>query len=340
MLEKGNIIGDKYQVLEVIGYGGMSNVYLVMDLKLQKKWAMKEIVFGQNWNLQPVLMRSVLAEINVMKKLDHLMLPRIVDVVETSKAYYVIMDYVEGVTLSRYLRKEGTISQERAIQWAKELCGVLSYLHEQQPTIIYRDMKPSNIILQSNGSLKLIDFGTAKEYGIAEGAETIPLGTKGYAAPEQYDGTVDIRTDIYGLGMTLYQLLTGKKAKELEGEIPSIRAERPDLSLGLEYVIKKCTRKNPKERYQNCKELLYDLEHYEKLSREYWELGQRKQKQKKMIKRVISWLLLGISAFLLYKNQQEVEVFLLQLSDVLDFFLKEIHDFFNREWSTLNFLSF
>jgi len=328
MLEKGSVIGEKYQVLEVLGYGGMSTVYLTMDLKLQKKWAVKEIAMNQNRDMQKVLTQSARIEVNMMKKLDHPMLPRVVDLIETGGYCYLVMDYVQGVTLSRYLRREGVISQEQVIEWAKELCGVLIYLHEQQPPIIYRDMKPANIMLQPNGSLKLIDLGIAKEYGVEEETETVPLGTKGYAAPEQHKGKVDIRTDIYGLGMTVFELLTGAEIKGGEEELPSIRQVRPELSLGLEYIVKKCTKKNPKERYQNCRELLYDLEHYKKRTREYWEKGWRKWKRKQRLIRVVKGLVLGVGIFLLYKKQQEVEAFLLWILHVLNFFLQEIHNFF------------
>lgn len=340
MLASGSVIGDKYQVLELLGHGGMSKVYLVIDLKLQKKWAMKEIIMNPNGDGQAVLVQSARAEVNVMKKLDHPMLPRIVDVMETEEAFYVIMDYVQGITLSRYLRKTGVISQEQAIQWAKELCGVLAYLHEQNPPIIYRDMKPSNVILQSSGGLKLIDFGISKELGAEEGTETIPLGTKGYAAPEQQAGAVDVRTDIYGLGITLHQLLTGKDPKEFKNEIPSIRKERPELSLGLEHIMQKCTQKDPKKRYQNCKELLYDLNNYEELSQKYWKRGRRKRKRKKLLKDVICWLLLGVTAFFLYEKLQEVETFLQWILSLLDFLFQEIHDFFNHKGSPLNFPGF
>ena len=126
----------------------------------------------------------------MMKKLDYPSLPRIVDIIEKENVIYVVMDYIEGETLSSVLSKEGAQPQEVVIEWAKELCRVLDYLHTQNPPIIYRDMKPANIMLQPNGNIKLIDFGIAREYKEQNLADTVSLGTKGYAAPEQFGGKV------------------------------------------------------------------------------------------------------------------------------------------------------
>lgn len=342
MLEKGSILYGKYKVLEVIGKGGMSNVYLVLDLKLQKKWAVKEFAMCPEDSMHAVMVQSAIAEIDMLKKLDHPALPRIVDIMETPDVIYVVMDYVEGVTLSRVLQKEGVISQKQAIEWAKELCQVLDYLHGQNPPIIYRDMKPANIILQPNGSVKLIDFGIAREYKECDREDTVNLGTRGYAAPEQFagGGQTDARADIYSLGVTLYQLLTGRNPNKPPFEIVSIRQERPELSLGLEYIIQKCTQKNPKNRYQNCKELLYDLNNYEELSQKYWKREQRKRKRKKILKSATCWLFAGACLLFLYEKQQEVKTFLLCLLRVLDFLFQEIHDFFKHKGCPLNLLSF
>lgn len=342
MLEKGSVFYGKYKILKALGKGGMSNVYLVLDLKLQKKWAIKEIITSAEEEMYTVLTQSAMAEVDILKKLEHPALPRIVDIIKMPDAIYVVMDYVEGVTLSRQLQKEGVISQKQVITWAKELCGVLDYLHGQKTPIIYRDMKPANIILQPNGSVKLIDFGIAREYKECGAKDSVSLGTRGYAPPEQWEesGQIDIRSDIYSLGVTLYQLLTGKNPNKPPYEMIPIRKERPELSLGLEYIIWKCTQKNPKERYQNCKELLYDLEHYEELSREFWKRKLRKRKRKKMIKDAICWLFTGLCVFCLFEKQQEVKFFLLQILRLLNFLFQEIHNFFYQEGSTLNLLRF
>ena len=152
-----------------------------------------------------------------------------------------------------------------------QLCDVLRYLHSQEPAIIYRDMKPANVMLQPNGQIKLIDFGIAREYKEQNIADTTALGTKGYAAPEQFGGhgQTDGRTDIYCLGTTLYHLLTGHSPAEPPYEMYPIRHWNPSLSGRFRRIILKCTQLNPEDRYQTCEELDYALQNYEKVDEAY-----------------------------------------------------------------------
>lgn len=278
MAATGTLIDGKYEILKMIGKGGMSEVYLAMDKNLNKQWAVKEIQ-KKAWDKNnQVVVQSALAEANMMKKLDHPCLPRIVDIIDKDDVIYVIMDYIEGEPLSKVLEKEGAIDQEVVIEWAEDLCGVLDYLHAQNPPIIYRDMKPANIMLQPNGNIKLIDFGIAREYKEQNLEDTVSLGTKGYAAPEQFGGKgqTDQRTDIYCLGVTLYHLVTGKNPCEPPYEIYPIRYWNPKLSAGLENIILKCTQMNPEDRYQSCAELLYAVYHYEEADDTYRNKQQKK----------------------------------------------------------------
>lgn len=138
---------------------------------------------------------------------------RLPDVLEYKDIFLIVMDYIEGRPLSLTLQEQGAQSQEVVVAWAKQLCDVLEYLHSRKPPIIYRDMKPANIMLRPDGRVMLIDFGTAREYKEEHVEDTICLGTVGYAAPEQFggNGQTDARTDIFCLGRTLYHLLTGHK---------------------------------------------------------------------------------------------------------------------------------
>lgn len=274
----GTIIEGKYEILKLIGKGGMSKVYLAMDRNLNKQWAVKEIQRQTNDKNNEVVVQSAIAEANLMKKLDHPCLPRIVDIINKPDVIYVVMDYIEGEPLSKVLEKYGAQPQESVIEWAQELAGVLEYLHMQSPPIIYRDMKPANIMLQPNGNIKLIDFGIAREYKNQNLTDTVSLGTRGYAAPEQFGGKgqTDPRTDIYGLGVTMYHLITGKNPCEPPYELYPIRYWNPDLSSGMENIILKCTQLNPQERYASCAELYYALQHYEEEDTAY----RRKQKRK------------------------------------------------------------
>jgi serine/threonine-protein kinase len=179
------------------------------------------------------------------------------------------MDYIEGNSLSQALKDYGALPQNDVVKWARQLCDALGYLHSRNPPIIYRDLKPANIMLQPNGNVKIIDFGTAREFKEGRADDTIPLGTQGYAAPEQYGSyQTDARTDIYNLGATMYHLVTGHNPCEPPYVIHPIRRWNPALSSGLEGIIAKCTQRDPNDRYQSCVELLYDLERYRELDYE------------------------------------------------------------------------
>lgn len=278
MAEIGTVIEGKYEILKLIGKGGMSKVYLAMDNNLNKQWAIKEIVREARDRNNEVIVQSAIAEANMMKKLDHPCLPRIVDIINHDNVIYVVMDYIEGEPLSKILQQDGAQPQEVVLEWAESLCGVLEYLHSQNPPIIYRDMKPANVMLQPNGNIKLIDFGIAREYKEHNLEDTVALGTKGYAAPEQFGGRgqTDARTDIYCLGVTLYHLLTGHNPCDPPYKLNPLREMNPNLSAGLENIIIKCTQLNPADRYDSCAELLYALRHLEESDEGY----RKKQKRK------------------------------------------------------------
>lgn len=271
----GSVIDGKYEILTEIGRGGMSIVYLAMDTHLNKQWAVKEIRKNGNGKNDEVVVNSLLAEANLMKRLDHPALPRIVDIIDNGVTIFVVMDYIEGESLDKILAEYGAQPEELVIGWAKQLCDALSYLHSQKPPIIYRDMKPANVMLKPEGNIKIIDFGIAREYKELSLADTTVLGTKGYAPPEQYSGQTDARSDIYALGMTMHHLLTGIDPRTGETYAP-VRMWNPEVSEGMEMIIDKCVQPAAEHRYQNCQDLLYDLEHPELITKDY----KRKQKRK------------------------------------------------------------
>lgn len=275
MTEIGSVIDGKYEILKEIGRGGMSVVYLAMDKRLNKQWAVKEIRKKGNGKNDEIVVNSLLAEANMMKKLDHPALPRIVDIIDNGITIYVVMDYIEGESLDKILKEYGAQPEEMVIGWAMQLCDALSYLHSQNPPIIYRDMKPANVMLKPEGNIKIIDFGIAREYKEQNLADTTVLGTKGYAPPEQYSGQTDPRSDIFALGMTMHHLLTGIDPRNGEA-YASVRQWNPELSEGIEIIIDRCVEPAPENRYQSCTDLLYDLEHPELITRGF----KKKQKRK------------------------------------------------------------
>lgn len=271
MAQRGEIIDGKYEILREVGRGGMSIVYLAMDKRLNKQWAIKEFRKDKDDASKQVALKALLDEANLMKKLDHPTLPRIVDIIDNKQTVYVIMDYIEGESLNKVLDAYGAQPQEAVIEWAKQLSEVLDYLHTQNPPVIYRDMKPANIMLKPDGTVRLIDFGIAREYKEGKDGDTEAIGTRGYAAPEQFGGRgqTDARTDIYSLGVTLYHLVTGKNPAEPPYEIYPIRHWDPSFSSGFEWLIQKCTQLNPGDRYQSCAEVSYVLDNLDKFDTEY-----------------------------------------------------------------------
>lgn len=254
-MECDSIFDGKYRVIKVLGKGGMSTVYLAENIKLGTMWAIKEINKRSNSNV------NIRVEPDILKKLNHPCLPRIFDIIEDEENIYTIVDYIEGTPLDKEILKFGKFPEDKVIDWAKQICDVLQYLHSFKPNpIIYRDMKPSNIILTPEGKIKLIDFGIAREYKQGSDSDTIYIGTKGYAAPEQYgNGQSNVATDIYGLGVTLYHLITGKSPNEPPYEIKPVRQLNSGLSEEIEMILLRCTRSDPEERYQSIIELMQDF---------------------------------------------------------------------------------
>lgn len=299
MLEIGSLVDGKYKILSEIGHGGMSVVYMAINEKANKTWAVKEVRKDGKMDFNTVR-QGLMAEIETLKKLKHPNLPSIVDVIEDEDSFIIVMDYIEGRSLDKIIEENGAQPESFVVEWAKQLCDVFGYLHSRTPAIIYRDMKPANVMLKPDGNIMVIDFGTAKNYEIDLG-ETTGIGTIGYAAPEQYIGSglgrTDARTDIYCLGITLYHLLTNvDPCKNLISD-KSIRAVNPALSHGLDAIIKKCTEHQPDDRYQTCAELMYDLENYEILE----PLYKKKQKRKlgTFLITILLSILLAIGGFVL-----------------------------------------
>ena len=289
MLEIGSLVDGKYKILNKVGQGGMSVVYLAMNEKANKQWAVKEVRKDGIRDFE-IVKQGLVAETDILKKLSHPNLPSIIDVIDTDESFIIIMDYIQGNSLNKALEEFGAQPQENVIAWAKQLTDVLGYLHSRTPAIIYRDMKPANIMLKPDGNVTLIDFGTAREYKEKNLADTTCLGTVGYAAPEQFGGMgqTDARTDIYCLGATLYHLVTGMNPCEPPYEIKPIREINPSLSAGLERIILKCTQRDPNDRYQSAAELMFALEHYKEDDDDY------KKKQKRKLATFITTLTLAV----------------------------------------------
>lgn len=251
----------KYIFYEELGRGGSGNVYRAYDKNLKCDRAIKKFRAEEGiWE----------KELEMLKELRHPLLPVITDSMEEGEYRYLVMEYIEGKNLEDYVREKGRIDQELAVKWALELIGALIYLHERNSPIIYRDMKPANIMVDRNEKLRLVDFGTAwMRY--REEEEVSLAGTYGYAAPEQLaaegmDG-VDERSDVYGLGATLYYMLTGDDPAKPPFLIQSIRFFDRRLPIALEKVVEKAVAEKKEKRYQTMRQFQADLERYKKMDR-------------------------------------------------------------------------
>lgn len=312
MLQIGSVVDRKYKILSEVGHGGMSVVYLAINERANKTWAIKEVRKDGVVDFEAVK-QGLVVETDMLKRLNHPHLPSIVDVIDTEDSFLIVMDYIEGKSLQSVLKNGGAQPLDRVVEWGKQLCDVLGYLHSRQPAIIYRDMKPANVMLKPDGTITLIDFGTAREFKNRTKVEdTTCLGTRGYAAPEQFGGLgeTDGRTDIYCLGATLYHLLTGHSPADPPYEIKPLSYWDPSYEgSGIEKLINKCCQQDPGARYQNCEELMYALEHLEEENER--EIRKRKRRMGAFIAGVAVLLvgLVGMLGFGLAKRSAQSQTY-------------------------------
>jgi eukaryotic-like serine/threonine-protein kinase len=255
-LQSGAVLMDRYSVQEVIGIGGMGSVYRARDLhfpNVVKLVAVKEMI---NQAPDPLVRQTIVQnferEANILVTLNHPSIPRIFDFFSYQERSYLVIEYIQGKDLEELLNdSQDFFPEEQVVQWAIELCDVLSYLHNHLPEpIIFRDMKPSNVMVNQNNHIILIDFGIAKNF--RTGQKGTMIGTEGYSPPEQYRGDATPQADIYALGATLHHLLT-RKDPRLEPPFTfnerSIRKINPAVSVEVEAVISTALQYNPDDRF-------------------------------------------------------------------------------------------
>lgn len=249
-------LNETYTLLGVLGSGGMSTVYLAEHTRLHIRVAIKRI--PRDPQREPYIDN----EYRLLKKLRHPLLPYVLDAFQQEDCEYIVEEYIPGKTLQQLLQDQGRIPEETARFWMKALCDVLDYLHSRTPPVIYRDLKPSNIMVLPGGTLKLLDFGIARETNEGTAASSTHVGSYGYAAPEQFGhGPVDARSDLYSLGVTFHHLLTGKSPYDPPYKVQSARELNPEISVGMDAVLRRCTQADPARRYKSVRSLRYDLDH-------------------------------------------------------------------------------
>lgn len=256
MVQEGVLLKNRYQILEKSGKGGSGTVWKVRDERLDLIVGVKEIHMKEKFHDDKIMSGLFKNEIEIMKSLNYPGLPTFYDAFQMDNKLFIVMSYIEGESLARLIQTQGAQEQKKVIEWGKQLCDILMYLHNHIPPIIYGDLKPANIILHPSGQLTLIDFGSAFELGKSD---SYHLVTHGFSPPEQYSGIVDVRSDIYALGMTLYQLITGVSIEALSVELKPISQINSAVDKKFEWMIKKCIQMNPDMRYQSVKALKDDL---------------------------------------------------------------------------------
>jgi hypothetical protein len=214
MLSSGTILQGRYNIQGTLGRGGMGAVYLAQDMRLgNRPVAVKEMIPDPSASSaeQAQAQRQFQREASMLASLNHSNVPRVSDHFSEMGKHYLVMDYVDGETLEDILnRTPGFLPESQVLHWATQLCDVLTYLHSRQPPVVFRDLKPVNVMVDRSGTVKLIDFGIARVFKPGKTTDTLRMGTMGYAPPEQYagKGQTDVRSDIYSLGATLHHLLT------------------------------------------------------------------------------------------------------------------------------------
>lgn len=287
------ILNDKYEVLKLIGRGGVGKVYLARDLHLQRLVVIKES-----------RKEYLLTEMELLKELRHPGLPLIYDCFRRTEncseenslpesspqegtlressfressfreSSFLVMEYIEGMSLREYLDKYGKAPEKQALKWAMEICTILEYLHGRHPAVIYRDLKPENIMIRQDGAIKLIDFGGALQYACGKDREAMCVGTAGYSPRQQWQQTKgDVTWDIYGMGAVLHEMLTGVSPCRPPYKKRSVLEYDRSLSGVWDKIICTCTAQEPAGRYQSVGRLMQELQKLERSRRKELKEG-------------------------------------------------------------------
>jgi serine/threonine protein kinase len=251
-LERQTLLNQRYMILSTIGQGGMGAVYQAQDMKRKSMCAIKEM----SLSMVPAEDRAQAihnfeTEATILSGLSHPNLPTFSGRFTEGSRHFLVMEYIDGITLEDYLESNhGPFSERRVMRWARQLCDVLAYLHNQPTPIIFRDLKPGNIMITRDGHIKLIDFGIARFFRQAGSYDTQLLGTPGYAPPEQYGkAQTDERSDIYSLAMTLFHLMTNTLSESGFG-LKNVHQDFPQISLPVAKALEKATALSPEDRFQ------------------------------------------------------------------------------------------
>jgi serine/threonine-protein kinase len=275
MIASGSVIQERYRVIRLLGSGGFGAVYLAEDLRLGRHVALKEMREDRlGDDERQVAIELFEREALMLAQLDHPGLTRVWDYFRESGRACLVMEYVPGLTLRELLRRhDGRLPESFVVACGRQLCDVLAYLHARQPPVIFRDLKPANVMVVAQGdpepadlvrsppdllSFKLIDFGIARLFKPEQPGDTLVIGTPGYAPPEQYgQGQTDARSDVYALGATMHHLLSGQAPAGMP--LPPLHEIAPGITRDLADVVTRATALDPAQRYPDITAMRQDL---------------------------------------------------------------------------------
>lgn len=262
MIAPNTIVGGRYRVVKPLGGGGMKLVYLAEDLRLAaRRCALAEVVDNfTNPDAQRQAVEAFQREADMLARLNNEHIPRVFDRFSEQNRHYLVMEYIDGATLEEEMKQVGgRLAEPRVIEIALQILDTLAYLHGLEPPVIYRDLKPSNVMMMANGQTKLIDFGIARHFQPEQNATMI--GTQGYAPPEQYRGKVELRSDLYALGATMHHALSGRDpANEAPFSFPPLATLCPGLEPALAALVDDALAYDVEHRVQSAAEFKRRLE--------------------------------------------------------------------------------
>ena len=279
----------RYLILRLVGTGGFGAVYEAADRRIPgKKWAVKELSTAalQGAREEAEAIADFKREAEILAHLNHPNLPAVIDFFGEGGKQYLVMEFITGHTLQQLLEARQTpFPEAKVLGWAEQMVSVLDYLHRQDPPIIFRDLKPGNIMVDDNGRLKLIDFGIARFFKGDSGGDTVALGTVGYAPPEAYGRReTDARSDVYSLGATLHQLLTNHDPGSTPFNLPPVSAYNRAVSAPTERTITRALAREPEQRFASVREMGTSL------------LGREGQRPQRLLRYVAAGLTLLVLA--------------------------------------------
>ncbi|MDQ7823030.1 MAG: serine/threonine-protein kinase [Candidatus Eremiobacteraeota bacterium] len=254
-LTTGTVLNERYRITGIIDSGGMSTIYHAEDQRLGSRWAIKELmVVTQDKEEQNIIQAQFKKEAEILSQLSHPNLPKVFDYFVQGEREFLVEEYVEGKNLLSLVDERESFPEEEVVSWALQVCECLVYIHEKG--IVYRDLKPSNIIVRENGTVKLLDFGIARIYSSGKTQDTIIMGTPGYSPPEQYGKSqTDARSDIFSLGATMHFLLSRRDPGSNPFAFPPLTQLNSCFSPAIEAIVAKAVMTDPALRFQSAREM-------------------------------------------------------------------------------------